>query len=118
MNLQKQLLKFYIESTLLSKSITELKTGKSVYRKLKRTGEITSVQLQDKIDEYLALKELEKKIARINRSIMKRRNNVVGILKDTGYPRLKKICFAYDQYGPINFWYKENNMVYFETKVA
>jgi len=114
MNLQKQLLKFYIKSTALSKSITDIKTRKSVYRKLKKTGEISSVQLQDKIDEYLAIKRLEKGISRSTRSIMKRRNILVGILKDAGYPRLKKICFEYEQYGALNFWYKENNMIYFE----
>jgi predicted transcriptional regulator len=114
MNLQKQFLKFYLKSTALSKSMTELKTRKLVYRRLKKTGEISSVQIQDKIDEYLAIKQLEKEISRSTRSIMKRRNTLVGILKETGYPRLKNICFEHEQYGALNFWYKENNMMYFE----
>ncbi|PWS26154.1 hypothetical protein DHW03_15270 [Pedobacter yonginense] len=85
-----------------------------VYRKLKKTDEITSVQLQAKIDEHLAIKQLEKEISRSTRSLMKRRNTLVGILKEAGYPRLKKICFEHEQYGALNFWYKENNMMYFE----
>ncbi|WP_316795312.1 hypothetical protein [Pedobacter agri] len=114
MKLQNQLLKFFIDKTALNTKADELKNRKLAFKKLKSTEKIVPSQLQAKAEEYLEIKKLEKSVKNRNLKVMKQNSALMSILKGTGVARLKKISLEFEQYGTINFWYKEDYSIYFE----
>jgi len=114
MKLQKQLLKFFMEKTKLRRDQDEVKLRTLAFKKLKNSDEISPDQLQAKAEEYSAIKKLEKNIKKGQYRVMKQNTELMSILKGVGLPRLKKISFQYENYGTIQFWYKEDYAIYFE----
>jgi len=89
MNIEKQLLKYYLMDTRLTEDTQTLKKLKSAYRKLKKTAPIALAELQAKVDECIRIRNLTKSTAALSHIERKARSKIINLLKETGYPSSK-----------------------------
>lgn len=114
MDIEKQLLKYFLKSTKLTEGTKTLKHLESVYRRLKSSDPFTMEQVRTKAGEYERINKLTRVNAVLGKELMEARHKIVSTLKGIGLPKNKKITVTYEQHGTIAFWYKETNAIFFE----